>query len=108
MHVRRLGDEGVFVVDVDEDLNEFDADAALEQIVTSLINVRLVIMDCASLVRVNSAGVGNMLRFKSRVTQKGGTLRLASLQPEVDGLMKLVRGDLVFDVFPDVAAAAKG
>jgi anti-anti-sigma factor len=107
MQVHQLGDKGVFVVDIDEGVNEMDAEAVLDEIDNALHNVRLLILNCGDLVRVNSAGVGNMLRLKSRVDRKGGSMRLAALQPNVEGLMKLVRGDLVFDVFPDVEAAAR-
>lgn len=105
MRVREFETDGVFVVEVDDALNERDA-AVATAIEGALDGARVVVMDCAGLAEISSAGVGNILRLKTRMGLKGATLRLAALSPLVEGVLRKARADQVVEIFDTVNTAA--
>lgn len=105
MHVRRLENNDVRVIEVDDRLNDKDAAAALGPIESELAEAKLVVMDFSALDQIGSAGVGNILRLKTRLQLKGATLRLAALHPMIADVLRKARADHVVEIFDDVHAA---
>ena len=65
-----------------------------------------VVVDLSNLEFVDSAGLGVLVSLYRRVTGRGRRIVLAKPQPYVMRVMRVIRLDRVFELFPDVDAAA--
>lgn len=64
-----------------------------------------VVLDLSDVNFMDSTGLGAMLSCLRLMKAKGGSLRVASLTPDVRRLFDMVMMDRVFEVFPNVDAA---
>jgi anti-sigma B factor antagonist len=64
-----------------------------------------IVLDLGEIEFMDSTGLGAMLSCLRTIKAKGGSLRLASLTPEVRRLFDLVMMDRVFEIYEDVATA---
>lgn len=67
-------------------------------------NAKLV-ADVAGLDYTSSAGLRVLLNSVKEARQKGGDLRLAAVQPNVDKVLELSGFKTIIKTFPDVASA---
>ena len=95
----------MFVVEVDDGLNDRDVAAALGAIEGVMDDARVMVLDCAGLEDIGSGGVGNIMRLKARLGVRGGTLRLAALQPRVESVLMKARADHVVEIYKEVGTA---
>ena len=49
---------------------------------------------------IDSTGLGALVSIYKKCTEKGGSIKLKSLKPEVEKLFKLTRLDKVFEIYP--------
>lgn len=66
-----------------------------------------LIADLQGLSYSSSAGIRVFLGLVRSLRQKGGDLRIASVQPRVDKIFKLSKFDRIIKIFPDVEAAVR-
>jgi anti-sigma B factor antagonist len=64
-----------------------------------------VVIDLSSVEFMDSTGLGAMLSCLRSLKAKNGTMKLASLTPEVAQLFEMVMMDRVFEIYPDSSAA---
>jgi anti-sigma B factor antagonist len=64
-----------------------------------------VVLDLSEVTFMDSTGLGAMLSCLRALKSRGGSLKVASLSPEVRRLFDMVMMDKVFSVYPDVDAA---
>lgn len=67
---------------------------------------RKLVLDCAKLDYIDSAGLGVILSVASKAKQAGAEFRLAAVNARVSQVLKLTRTDSVLHVTTDLAAAA--
>lgn len=100
--------DGVGVVSIK---GELDAKSAPE--LTNFLNSQLsdgtinFVVDLEGLVYSSSAGIRIFLGSARDSRQKGGDLRIASVQPQVDKIFKLSKFDRIVKVFSNVDEAVQ-
>jgi anti-sigma B factor antagonist len=67
-----------------------------------------IIFDMAGVDHIDSAVVGQIVKSFSRLKKSGGTLRLASLTPMVQGVLTMTQVSKVIAIYPTTAAASEG
>ncbi|MGQ9919923.1 MAG: STAS domain-containing protein, partial [Desulfobacca sp.] len=66
-----------------------------------------LVFDMAEVSFMDSSGLGAILAALRAISQAGGDIRIASLQPRVRALFELTRLHQVFQIYGDVAAAVE-
>jgi anti-sigma B factor antagonist len=64
-----------------------------------------LVFDMSEVSFMDSSGLGGIVSALRAVSQAGGDIRIASLQPRVRALFELTRLHQVFQIFSDVDAA---
>ena len=98
--------EKTCVISLDGTLNARSADqvkGTFREVVGE--GVRQVVLDLSSVPFIDSSGLAALVSGLKTLNEKGGTLKLASLQSQADLLFKLTMFDKVFEVFADVDLA---
>jgi anti-sigma B factor antagonist len=67
-----------------------------------------LVLDLSNVTFMDSTGLGAMLSCLRTMKAKGGSLRVASLTPEVKRLFDMVMMDRVFEIYPTVDDALTG
>ena len=67
--------------------------------------VRKIIVDCSHLGYVSSFGVGSLVRAQSKLRQKGGEMKLATVQSMVANVFKIVHLDRLLNIYGDIEFA---
>jgi anti-sigma B factor antagonist len=103
--------------DVDKDVLILSADGGLcaetaERFVEELsrfvdLGMRKLIVDCTRLTYLSSYGMGILVRLHKRLALQGGDVKLAAVPGVVARVIRLVRLDGVFQIFPTVDAALR-
>jgi anti-sigma B factor antagonist len=65
----------------------------------SLQDSNRVVLNVADVTRVDSSGMGLLVRFLCRVKNNGGDLRLAALQPFLQSLLDMTKLSSIFHVY---------
>ncbi|MCB1037216.1 MAG: STAS domain-containing protein [Acidobacteria bacterium] len=68
--------------------------------------IRLVV-DCAGLQYISSAGLGVFMGFIEDLRENGGDLKICSLIPKVREVFELLGFDALFEIFDDRQAALR-
>jgi anti-sigma B factor antagonist len=58
------------------------------------------IFDFSECEFIDSTGLGALVSIYKKCVEKGGTVKLKSLKPQVEKLFKLTRLDRVFEIYP--------
>jgi anti-sigma B factor antagonist len=66
-----------------------------------------VVFDLKDLTHIDSTGLGILLTCCGRVTEAGGELRLAALQPRIVEVMRIAKIDRILTFYPSAQAAAE-
>jgi anti-anti-sigma factor len=64
-----------------------------------------VILDAAGLEYINSQAIADLMVFYQKVSEKGGQLALAGLQPIVDKVVRAVGLSELVTIFPSLSEA---
>jgi anti-sigma B factor antagonist len=99
--------DGMMVLEVAGELDNYavkDFTACLEYEIEK--GHRRIIVDCSQLRFVSSMGVGTMVRIHGLMRKQGGDVKLASVKGMVADLFSLTKLDRLFNIYPDVDAAA--
>ena len=86
----------------------FDFDASDEYIKKILAHKpKLVIVDASELAFISSVGMNFLINLRRKLAAKGGSIKVAAMQPPVHKAMENAQLLKLFEVCDDVAAAAK-
>jgi anti-sigma B factor antagonist len=66
---------------------------------------RRILVNCAGITHVDSAGVGELVSSHSAAARQGSILKLACVHDRLETLMKLTGLDTMIDCFPDEKTA---
>ena len=69
-------------------------------------NVRLVV-DCAKLTYISSAGLGVFMSFVEEIREAGGDIKICGLRPKVMQVFEILGFPALFDIVEDIPAAAR-
>ncbi|MFM1936278.1 MAG: Anti-anti-sigma-B factor [Planctomycetota bacterium] len=99
-------DEQVIVIVADGGLNKGTA-GQINDVVQRAIDcgMRGVIVDCARLDILSSAGLASLLMLHRRMKDHGGEVKIAGLQGMSVQVLRLAKLDSIFQLYPDVAQA---
>ena len=64
-----------------------------------------VIIDCANLTYISSAGLGVFMSFIEEVREQGGDIKVSALQPKVESVFEVLGFAEIFDISADTATA---
>lgn len=97
---------GIIIVRLSGTLDQTNCDYFFDwlQDEIDLGNNRIVV-DCKNVDHLSSAGVGMLVRARSRLKRNGGEIRLADLQSHVADLLHFLHLDKVFSIYPSVREA---
>jgi anti-sigma B factor antagonist len=68
---------------------------------------RRIIVDCQGLSYISSAGLGVFMSFLEEIREAGGDIKICGPSPKVMQVFEILGFPALFDMLPDVAAAAK-
>jgi anti-anti-sigma factor len=107
MEIVTRSESGAQLVTLRGNLTAGGPEAELLETVTGLLNdgCRRVVVDLSSVVYVDSAGMGSLVRCFKRCSEVDGELRLAGVSSRLKTLLGLARLIELFQVFDDVDAA---
>jgi anti-sigma B factor antagonist len=66
-----------------------------------------IIIDCRRLGYLSSLGVGALVTLRTRLTRRGGDVKLASVQGAVMNFLRLMRLDKFFEIHGDLEFARR-
>lgn len=90
----------VVVMQVPEILNVKEVGNFMEELGPLLESNRpRIVLDCSQVRSMESAGVEMLLRCLEEVLKRDGDLKLASLSPEAEVILELMRVSRVFEAF---------
>jgi anti-anti-sigma factor len=90
----------VVVMQVPEILNVKEVHIFMEELGPLLESNRpRIVLDCSQVRSMESAGVEMLLRCLEEVLKRDGDLKLASLSPEAEVILELMRVSRVFEAF---------
>jgi anti-sigma B factor antagonist len=64
-----------------------------------------LVVDCARLTYISSAGLGVFMSFIEEIREKGGDIKLCGLVPKVYQVFEVLGFPALFDIVADAAAA---
>ena len=102
--------QGVGVVTVTGPLTAAGVDSFREQFGgwwQSSPDVRNVVVDLGGVDFLDSAGLGTVIAILKRIAERGGDLKIASLQKKVRMVFEITRAYKVFDILDSVEEAVK-
>ena len=70
-------------------------------------NVRCVIIDLANVEMMNSSGLGMLVNGLRNLRKHDVSLKLSSLTPKVNNLLRITRLDEVFNIYDNIELAIK-
>jgi anti-anti-sigma factor len=66
-----------------------------------------IIIDCRHLGYISSLGIGSLVALQTRLKRRGGEVKLAAIFGPVMEVMRLVRLDLILNIYGDLEFARK-
>jgi anti-sigma B factor antagonist len=66
-----------------------------------------IIVDCAKLTYISSAGLGVFMSFVEEIRDAGGDIKICGLTPKVYQVFEILGFPALFDIVDDVPAAVK-
>jgi anti-sigma B factor antagonist len=107
-NARQVGDTLVLTVSGRITLGE--GNVMLREIVGELADKghKRIVLNLADVNYIDSSGLGELVKAHATVRNKGGELKLASLNKRVNDLLQMTRLSAVFDIHEDEASALGG
>ncbi len=108
MNIEMKDVEGVAVISISGELDALSS-SKLTQFFKNQVgdNYLKLVADLQGLSYSSSAGIRIFLGLARDSRQKGGDLRIAAVQPQVDKIFKLSKFDRIVKIFPVVDEAVK-
>ncbi|MFY9744233.1 MAG: STAS domain-containing protein [Candidatus Sulfotelmatobacter sp.] len=105
---RQVGD--FIVLTVSGRITLGDGNVMLREIVGELADKghKHIVLNLADVNYIDSSGLGELVKAHTTVRNKGGELKLASVNKRVNDLLQLTRLSAVFDIHSDEASALGG
>ncbi len=99
--------DGVAIVDVRGPLFLGEGSATLTEKIKELLNQghKNLAVNLGGASKIDSSGMGALVHAHSSVRNAGGKLRVFAVTPQVSQILKMVRLETVFEIYPDEAAA---
>ena len=69
--------------------------------------IKKVVIDLEAVSRMNSSGLGILISALTSVRSKGGELRLAALNENMEGILVMTKLNTIFDIHETAEGAAK-
>ena len=66
-----------------------------------------IIVDCAGLSYISSAGLGVFMSFIEELREAGGDIKICGLIPKVEQVFEILGFPALFDILPDRPAAVR-
>ncbi len=103
--VRKVGE--VSIVDLNGKITLGENTGYLREEIRSLLSkgTKEIVLNMADVGYVDSAGLGELVGLYTTVANRGGSLKLLSLQSKMRNLMEVTKLYTVFPVFEDEKAA---
>lgn len=107
MHISEHISGEVAIVTLSGELLDLEDKSVLDQELLSLTsdNITKIILDLARLNRINSQGLSTLLSAVKYVREKGGDIRIASLDGHIDSIFAMTRLVRIFDTYETVDRA---
>jgi anti-sigma B factor antagonist len=99
-------DRDVLILSADGGLNAQTASqfvGELERLIEQ--GTRKIIVDCTHLDYISSYGIGVLIRLHKHLAKYGGDVKLAGIQSLVISVLRTVRMDKLFEIYPDIDQA---
>jgi anti-sigma B factor antagonist len=98
--------DGVLILVADNEIDSYSGGMVIEELQHSLNDtVRTLIVDCSHVGYVSTIAICTLIRLHKRLTDYGGELRLAAVQPPLLRVLTITRLSKVFPIFPSVEEA---
>lgn len=69
--------------------------------------IKKFVFDLEGLTRMNSSGLGILISNLTSIRNRGGELRLAALNENMEGILIMTKLNTIFDISPTAEGAAK-
>lgn len=66
-----------------------------------------MVCDFSHVTYLSSSALGMLIGLQRRITQKGGSMKLAGVNDEIREVFEITKLDTVFDMYRDVSAAVE-
>lgn len=66
-----------------------------------------LVVDCSKLTYISSAGLGVFMGFIEELRERGGDIKICGLTPKVEQVFEILGFHALYDIVPDVPAAAQ-
>lgn len=105
--IERIDRGGVRILGISGYLDAHTAPSFESAIEDELRSGRVrIVVDCAGLTYISSAGLGVFMSFLEEIREKGGDIKLAAIRPKVYQIFDVLGFPLLFDIAETVDAAA--
>ena len=103
MIIKTRTDEDVTIVHLDGKLTIGEGDVILREEVADLLGrgVKKILLDLGGVRTMDSSGLGELVRCKSRASDAGATIKLLHVQDKVQQVLEMTRLIGVFEDFDD-------
>lgn len=105
MEITQKEIENVLVVSIDGRLTADCADQFKKHINDVLADYGKIVLDLEKMAYIDSTGLGAMVFALQRLSDEGGRLALASLQPKPRIVFNITKAYKIFDIYDSVDAA---
>lgn len=97
--------DGILVVTLDGRLVAASVDDVQDAILPLIEKNPNAVFDLAKMVHIDSSGLGLLVRLLQKAMEKGGALKLASLQPHPKIVFDITKAHRVFEIHDSLDAA---
>jgi anti-sigma B factor antagonist len=99
-------DKDVLIINADGGLNSDNADKFVNEL-AALIDAgqTKIVVDCSRLNNITSYGLGVLVRLHSKLSKKGGDVKLACVKGLIEQVFKVTHLNKIFEIYPDVSRA---
>lgn len=99
-------DKDVLIINADGGLNSDNADKFVNEL-AALIDAgqTKIVVDCSQLKNITSYGLGVLVRLHSKLSKKGGDVKLACVKGLIEQVFKVTHLNKIFEIYPDVSRA---
>ena len=97
--------DGILMVAIEGRLVAACVDEAKELVLPQVERVPRVVLDLSQMIHIDSSGLGLLVRFLQKATEKGGSVKIASLQAHPRVVFDITKAYRVFEIYDSVEAA---
>lgn len=97
--------EGILTVSIEGRLVAACTDEVKDLVLPQVERVPRVVLDLSKMIHIDSSGLGLLVRFLQKATEKGGSVKIACLQAHPRVVFDITKAYRVFEVYDTVEAA---